>query len=128
MSLLRALFLRTFTPAISDGISLLFGNRDEFYDYTGKKELKEIFYCLKDSVETLVITDGKNGSWICTKDGIIEVSTPQVHALDTAGAGDAYAGAFLYALLHQKVNYEADWKVCCCCCGSGGESFRTQIE
>ena len=92
--------------AISDGISLLFGNRDEFHDYTGKREPKEIFSCLKDYVETVVMTDGKSGSWICTQDGIIRVSTLQVRVRDTAGAGDAYAGAFLYALLNHKISFE----------------------
>ena len=49
--------------------------------------------------EMVVITKGDQGSLIISNSGeSIEIEPNNVNALDTVGAGDTYAGAFLYGL------------------------------
>ena len=49
--------------------------------------------------EMVVITKGDQGSLIISNSGEnIEIEPNNVNALDTVGAGDTYAGAFLYGL------------------------------
>ena len=45
-----------------------------------------------------MITLGTNGALVSTKDDLIRVNGRKVIAVDTNGAGDAFSGAFLYAL------------------------------
>jgi len=83
---------------LANGVDVLFGNHAEFYSYTGKSKLDDIFAVLKEQVKTLVITKGKEGSWIYHQDSILKIPALPIVTKDTLGAGDAYAGAFLYAL------------------------------
>lgn len=70
--------------------------------YTGEGVLsKSAELILKEGPEIAVVTDGINGSWICTKEG---VSTHQPaflfpRTVDTTGCGDSYHGAFLSGVL-----------------------------
>jgi sugar/nucleoside kinase (ribokinase family) len=47
----------------------------------------------------LVVTDGVNGSWALTSQGVIHQPAFKVRAVDTTGCGDAYHGAYASALL-----------------------------
>ncbi len=44
---------------------------------------------------TTLLTRGAHGATVVTADGAIEIPAPQVDVVDTIGAGDAFAGAFL---------------------------------
>lgn len=50
-------------------------------------------------VGTCILKDGKNGSLLLTRDGVIEHIAPyHVEAIDTTGCGDSYCGGFIAAL------------------------------
>ena len=77
---------------------ILFGNREEFGEYTGQKDPDEMAGKLDGKVNTLVLTDGKHGSFVYHAGKKTNVPALRTAATDTLGAGDAYAGAFLYAM------------------------------
>jgi len=88
---------------IGNGVAVIFCNSEEAKLFTGKKQLKSAARALTDVCQTAVVTDGADGAIIATiNDGtveLIEVATPNVaDVIDTNGAGDNYAGAFLYAM------------------------------
>jgi sugar/nucleoside kinase (ribokinase family) len=47
----------------------------------------------------LIVTDGVNGSWAITSQGIVHQPSFKVNVVDTTGCGDAYHGAYASALL-----------------------------
>lgn len=83
---------------LQDGVDLLFGNRDEYYDYTAQQDIKSVYACLRERVGTLVMTAGAEGSWVCQSERIMHIPSLRTRLRDSLGAGDTYAGAYLYAL------------------------------
>lgn len=85
---------------IGNGIDLLFCNEDEAITYTGASNVREARESLKKVANTFVITQGRNGAMIFDGDTYIDIEPYQVEAIDTNGAGDMFAGAFLYGITH----------------------------
>ena len=83
---------------IGDGVDLLFCNSDEARSFTKTHNTEVAAEQLKKYAKTFVITRGAGGS--LSYDGTDLVQTPGVtaNAVDTNGAGDMFAGAFLYAI------------------------------
>ncbi len=61
---------------------------------------------LGEGPRLVVITDGVNGSWVFPP-GLHQPAYPLAIAVDTTGCGDAYHGAFLFALLQDMRPQEA---------------------
>lgn len=93
-------FRENMDSVIGAGIDLLFCNEEEAKTFTGKDNLFEAREELKKSAKTFAITLGKNGAIIYDGDTFIDIEPYNVQALDTNGAGDMFAGAFLYGLTH----------------------------
>jgi sugar/nucleoside kinase (ribokinase family) len=83
---------------IGDGVDLIFCNEHEARDFTGTSNLNEAREKLKGIAKSFVITLGKNGAMIWDGTMFIDIEPHTVEAVDTNGAGDMYAGAFLYAI------------------------------
>lgn len=76
--------------------------RDFAEKYTGKTEpLLSAKFLLEEGPEIVVVTDGVNGSWVCTKagDSFHQPAFLFPDTVDTTGCGDSYHGAFLAALV-----------------------------
>lgn len=74
--------------------------------YTGKSDLSEgANKLLLEGPEIVVITDGKNGSWLFTKEinGFHQDAFEMKNVVDTTGCGDSFHGAFLFGLIN---NYD----------------------
>jgi sugar/nucleoside kinase (ribokinase family) len=96
-----------FTETIGDGIDLLFCNEAEALSYTNTKSIDEAAEIIKTFSKTFAITLGANGAAIYDGNDLIHIEANTVKAVDTNGAGDLFAGAFMYGLTHGKSYEEA---------------------
>ncbi len=83
---------------LGNGVDLLFANEDEACELAQSKDLQGAIEGLKKVSKTFAITRGKQGAMLYDGTDIIEIAAHQVDAIDTLGAGDLFAGAFLYGL------------------------------
>jgi len=93
-----AVFGDALREIIGGGVDLIFCNKDEAMAITGTESLEKAAEGLKQYTKTFAITDGARGAM--TFDGEIMHQSAGVEAIavDTNGAGDMFAGAFLYAI------------------------------
>lgn len=95
-------FRDRFEEILTYGIDFVFGNRDEALAITGAENIGDAIEALKEKDFTTVITDGPDGSLIITGENVIKNNGLEVKAVDTNGAGDMFAGAFMHAMLRGK--------------------------
>ncbi len=96
-----------FTETIGDGIDLLFCNEVEALSYTGKESVAEAIDVIKTFAKTFAITLGAKGATIFDGSDLIHIDANTVKAVDSNGAGDLFAGAFMYGLTHGKTFEQA---------------------
>lgn len=99
-----------FTETIGDGIDLLFCNEAEALTFTGKQSIDEAAQVIKTFATTFAITLGARGALIYDGNNQIDIEAHPVKAVDTNGAGDLFAGAFMYGLTH-GLNFEEAGKL-----------------
>lgn len=92
---------------IDGGVDLLFCNQAEALAYTRTQELSEAVERLKPLARQFAITLGAEGARVFDGNSLHSVPAPQVKAKDSNGAGDMFAGAFLYALSQGKDSVQA---------------------
>jgi sugar/nucleoside kinase (ribokinase family) len=88
-------------------LDLLFCNEEECLAYTGEQDLFVAREKLKEVARTFVVTLGENGAMIWDGTTFIDIEPYKVKALDSNGAGDMYAGAFLYAITNGHTHASA---------------------
>jgi sugar/nucleoside kinase (ribokinase family) len=81
---------------LGEGVDLLFANEDEAYELAQSHDLNDAIEATKRVAKTFAITRGKQGSILYDGTDLIEIAANPVDTIDTLGAGDLYAGAFLY--------------------------------
>lgn len=91
-------FKPRFNEVIGSSVDLLFCNEQEAKIFTENDDLAEAREALKNVAEKFVITQGPNGALIYDGDTFIDIEPYEVKAVDTNGAGDMFAGAFLYGI------------------------------
>lgn len=92
---------------VGASVDLLFCNDEEALIYTGTDSISEAREKLKEVAKRFVITLGSNGALIFDGDTFIQIEPYRVAAVDTNGAGDMFAGAFLYGITHGHTFAEA---------------------
>ena len=83
-----------------DNLDLLFCNDAEAAMMTSTKDTEAAAEALKKISRRFAITVGAEGSLVYDGDTMHKIPAPEVNVIDTNGAGDMYAGAFLYGLTH----------------------------
>ena len=83
---------------IGDGVDVLFCNEEEALIFSSAQNLEDAIAFLKPLANRLVVTRGPKGALIFNGAARIEVEVSPVEAVDTNGAGDMFAGAFMYGL------------------------------
>jgi sugar/nucleoside kinase (ribokinase family) len=100
-------FKEAMVSVVGTGVDLLFCNEEEAMLYTDTDNLIEAKEALKRTAKQYVITLGENGAVIFDGESFIDVAPYKVQAIDTNGAGDLFAGAFLYGITNGKTIQEA---------------------
>lgn len=83
---------------LDDGVDLLFCNEQEALMYSQTSSIEEAVQALRQLSQIVIITLGAQGALVTANDQQIRVAGRKVNAVDTNGAGDAFSGAFLYAV------------------------------
>ena len=83
---------------VGDGVDLVFCNEAEARSWTGAEALELATERLRDTARQFVVTRGSQGSLCFDGETFSEIPVHRVTAVDSNGAGDMFAGAFLYAI------------------------------
>ena len=90
---------------IGDGVDFLFANESEALLMAETEDFDTAVEYLKTLAQGFAITRGAAGSVIFDGEKLIAIEPFPVKAIDTVGAGDMYAGAFLYGITN-GMSYE----------------------
>ena len=85
---------------IGSGLDFIFSNEVEALKMAETEELSVAIEYFKTLAKGFAITRGGKGSLIFDGQEILEIDPVKIKAIDTVGAGDMYAGAFLYGITH----------------------------
>jgi sugar/nucleoside kinase (ribokinase family) len=91
-------FADNLRKVIGNGIDLLFCNSHEARSFTNTHSTEAAAEQLKKYAKTFVITRGAGGSLSYDGTDLVQTAGVSANAVDTNGAGDMFAGAFLYAI------------------------------
>lgn len=109
------------------GVDLLFCNEKEALAFTESTSLEMAMDRLKEVARAFCVTQGPRGAVIFDGKKEIDIVTTQVEAIDTNGAGDLFAGAFLYAL-GQGHTYSLAGKLACAAASKLVTQFGARLE
>lgn len=87
---------------LGKGVDLLFCNRDEGMAFTGVDSAEGAVSCLREVAGSVVMTCGAEGALVHDGEHLHRIAAHPVKAVDTNGAGDMFAGAFLYGITHEQ--------------------------
>ncbi|MGL5835697.1 MAG: adenosine kinase [Waterburya sp.] len=89
---------------IGSGVDLLFANEGEALLMAETEDFDQAIEYLKTLSKRFAVTRGASGSVVFDGEQLIQIEPFPVKAIDTVGAGDMYAGAFLYGITN-GMNY-----------------------
>ena len=112
---------------IGDGVDLIFCNRDEALGFTQTHQLDDACKALTKYCKQFAITCGGDGALVFDGNNLIQVPGTPIKAVDTNGAGDMFAGAFLYALT-QKKDFETAAKFANLCAAKVVSQFGPRLK
>ena len=93
-------FSKQMQEIVGASVDLLFCNEEEAMIFTGTDDILQAREKLKGLAKRFVMTLGKNGALVFDGDTFIQIEPYKVTAVDSNGAGDMFAGAFMYAITH----------------------------
>ena len=85
---------------LGNGVDLLFCNEDEAKGWAQTDSIDDAVEALKAVAKTFAVTLGAKGALVFDGETLHSIAPYRVDAVDTNGAGDMFAGAFLYAISH----------------------------
>ncbi len=98
-------FRQNLIEIIGDGVDLIFCNEQEALMFCDTDDIAVAQQTLKKYAKTSAITLGSKGALVFDGHNSYQVATAKFNVVDTVGAGDTFAGGFLYALT-QGLSYQ----------------------
>lgn len=111
---------------IGDRLDLIFCNRDEALGWAQSDSIDSAVEALKQVADTFVITLGAEGALTFDGNELAEIPPHKVEAVDTNGAGDMFAGAFLYAITRGE-NFPTAGRFASLCAGKVVSRFGPRL-
>jgi len=108
------------TLALMNQVDYLLASERFAKDYTGHSDMNEALRILSEKAPTTLITLGEKGLLWSHEGQTGSFPAYAVDAVDTTGAGDAFHGAFAYALAqkfdwNESLRYSSAVAALCCC-------------
>lgn len=101
-------FRKEMVEVVGTFVNMLFCNEEEAMLFTETNNINDAREALKQVAKRFAITQGKNGAIIFDGDTFIDIEPYPVNAIiDSNGAGDMFAGAFMYGITHGHSYAEA---------------------
>ena len=94
---------------LGDGVDYLFCNEEEAQTWCGSKDLSAVVAQVSQLAKTVCLTRSAKGCLVLEGGQHTDVPAAKVKAVDTNGAGDMFAGAFLYAATQGHGHAQAAW-------------------
>ncbi len=91
-------FPEQFRQIVGDGVDLVFANEAEALSWTHTSTLDEALEAMKATAKRYAITLGNKGAVCFDGQETYRIPVHAVDAVDSNGAGDMFAGAFLYGV------------------------------
>jgi sugar/nucleoside kinase (ribokinase family) len=91
---------------------LIFANEEEAGALAGTKDVASAGRVLKEKFPHVVLTAGPRGAFIWWEGEEIHVPAFATEPRDLTGAGDMFAGAFMYGICHGLSPYDAAHRAC----------------
>lgn len=92
---------------VGDGVDLLFCNINEAELFAGVEGIDAAKEAIRKVAKEFVITKGKDGALVFDGTAYHEIEPFPTKAVDATGAGDMFAGAFLYGITNGQSHEEA---------------------
>ncbi len=86
---------------IGNYADIIFCNKDEALAFTETTDINEAINAIRKITDHAVITLGAEGALVTNSESTINIPGVKVDAVDTNGAGDMFAGAYLYGITHK---------------------------
>lgn len=87
---------------VADNSNLIFCNEAEAMKYAKVNNLKDAFEYFEENFNNFVITLGAKGSLIKWHDKTYEIPVYPAKPIDSTGAGDMFAGGFMYGIIYTE--------------------------
>jgi sugar/nucleoside kinase (ribokinase family) len=94
---------------LGDGLDYLFCNEEEAQVWCASTDLAILRSEMSKLARVVCLTRGPKGCLVIEGEAVTEVAAAPVKAVDTNGAGDMFAGAFLFAVTHGYDHAQAAW-------------------
>lgn len=107
-----------FPELLGEYVELVFANREEATALTGRESTHQAMEALRELCAGAAITLGSRGALVSEGDETVYIDPFPVDAVDTTGAGDAFAAGYLYGKARGYPLYR---------CGRIGAYFASQV-
>ena len=103
---------RDFIDQLIPSVDLVFANHEEATTYTNCEDVKESVSRLAQQVPHVVVTSGGEGVFISHRGELMHVPAYSCTPVDLTGAGDAFAGGYLYGITHNVPEVDSARAAC----------------
>jgi len=111
----------------NEKVDLLFCNKEELSVFTAEQDLKKALEKGFDIAHHVVMTNGADGAIFFDGKEIVSAEAPKVSPVDTIGAGDLFAGAFLYSY-GKGVEIENCLRFSCACASKVVTQYGSRLK